>query len=145
MNVAFFSRKVLSAVVALMALSWIAPGVFGQDEPNPIAAQVKASLKDPAKPFTMVVLLQVKDGMQNKFETAFAKAVKETRKEKGYLSYDLNRDAKDGSRYMVYERWKSLADLESHLKAPYITALLGELKEMLAGPPEVKVLLPAGE
>lgn len=31
------------------------------------------------------------------------------------------------------------------MKTPHITALLGELKELLAGAPEVRVLLPAGE
>ena len=57
--------------------------------------------------------LQVKDGLQAKFETAFAKAIKGTRKEKGSLRYDLNRDAKAPTRYLVYERWKSLKDLEA--------------------------------
>ena len=49
-------------------------------EQHPIAAQVKAELKDPAKPFTMLIRLQVKEGSQERFEAAFAKAVKSTRK-----------------------------------------------------------------
>ncbi len=135
------------------ALSWTAAGVmlalalapaFGQKE-DPIVAQVKAALKDPAKPFTMVIVLHLKDGMQDKFDAAFAKAKKETRKEKGNITYDLNRDIKDPTRYVVYERWKTLADLEDHIKAAHTVALLAELKDMLAGAPEVKVLLPAGE
>jgi len=134
----------VSFIAGALVLPFVAAPTLGQ-EPNPIAAQVKAELKDPAKPFTMLVRVQVKEGMQDKFEAAFAKAVKETRKEKGCLEYDLNRDTKDSTRYLVYERWKSLADLEAHLKTPHITALLGELKDLLAGPPEVRVMLPAAE
>jgi len=138
-------RKWLPGTVALVALALSGSSVGAEEELHPIAAQVKASLKDPAKPFAMAVILQVKDGMQEKFETAFAKALKATRKEKGNLTYDLNQDAKDSTRYVVYERWKNLAALDEHLKAPYLTTLLADLKEILAGSPDVKVMLPVGE
>ena len=135
--------RLLAGAVALLALPALA--LSAADEPHPLVAKIKADLKDPAKPFTLVVQLQVKEGMHAKLETAFVKAAKETRKEKGCITYDLNRDAKDPTRFMVYERWKSLADLEAHLKAPHITALFDELKDVLAAPPEGKVLLPAAE
>ena len=135
--------RLLAAGVALLTLPLLPASAA--DEPHPLVAQVKAQLKDPSKPFTLVVSLQAKDGMQGKVESAFVKAVKETRKEKGCLTYDLNRDAKDPTRFMVYERWKSLADLEAHLKAAHITSLLGELKDVLASPPDGKVLLPVAE
>lgn len=142
MRTVSFARQLLTGVLLLPLL--VATGL-GQSEQHPIAAQVKAALKDPAKPFTMLVSLQVKQGQEERFETAFAKARQATRKEKGCLAYDLNRDAKEPTRYLVYERWKGLADLEAHLRTPHITTLLGELKELLAGDPELKVLLPAGE
>jgi quinol monooxygenase YgiN len=135
--------RILTGVIALLALPLLA--LAADKEPNPLVAKVKAELKDPTKPFTLTVQLQAKEGMQAKLEAAFAKAVKETRKEKGCLSYDLNRDAKEPTRYLVYERWKSLADLEAHLNSPHITALLGELKELLVAPPEGKVSVPAAE
>src|SRR5205823_11280677 len=101
------------AVLALVP--FLAPAARGQSELHPIASQVKAELKDPAKPFLLVVRLQVKEGMGQKFEAAFAKAQKETRKEKGCSAYDLSRDTKEPTRYRVYERWRSLADLDTHL------------------------------
>jgi quinol monooxygenase YgiN len=134
----------LAGTAALLAMPALT-GSAADKEPNPLVAKVKAELKDPTKPFTLTVQLQVKEGMQAKLEAGFSKAAKETRKEKGCLAYELNRDAKDSTRYLVYERWKSLADLEAHLKTPYITSLLDELKDLLTGPPEGKVLLPAGE
>jgi quinol monooxygenase YgiN len=136
------SRSWIAVLALALFLSTSAPA---QEQPNPIVAQIKAELKDPSQPFTVLVHLQVKEGEQKKLEAAFAKAIPITRKEKGVLAYDLNRDTKDATRYVVYERWKSLADLEAHLRAPHITALLGQVKDMLAGAPEAKVLLPAGE
>lgn len=143
MLTATFPTKQWIGVLTLTLL--LSPSAFGEDKPHPIAVQIKAELKDPAKPFTLLIRVQIKEGTQEKFETAFVGAIKGTRKEKGALAYELNRDTKDPTRYVVYERWKSLADLEVHLKTPHITTLFAELKDILAGDPEVKVLLPAGE
>jgi quinol monooxygenase YgiN len=102
-------------------------------------------LKDPSKPYTWIVRLKVKDGMQAKLEAAFAKAAKEAHKEGGCLAYDVNRDVKDPMRYLIYERWKSVADMEAHLKSPYITTLENELSELLAASPQRELLVPVGE
>lgn len=116
-----------------------------QEKEHPIAAQVKASLKDPAKPFTMLVSFRVKEGAGPKAEAAFAKAVPPTRKEKGNRAYELNRSAKAPAEYVLYERWQDLAALQAHLRAPHVTALLAELGDLLDGPPEVRVFVPAGD
>lgn len=133
----------LAAVLFGFAL--LAAPVEGQEKSHPIAEQVKAGLKDPTKPFTMIVHLKTKDGAGPKFETAFSKALKPTRAEKGCHAYELNRDTKTPTSYVLYERWQNLAALEAHLKTPHITALLAELGDLLDGPPELRVLLPAGE
>ena len=99
-------------------------------------------MKDPFKPLTWIVSLHVKDGTQAKLEAAFVKAAKETHKQRGCLAYDLNRDVKEPTRYLIYERWKSLADIEAHLKSPHITTLEDELKELLTAPPERELLVP---
>ena len=122
-----------------------APLLATAQERHPIAAQVAAAVKDPARPFTLVISAKVKDGTADKFEAAFAKAQKETRKEKGCLTYDLNRDPRAAGRYLVYERWKDLAALEAHLTSDHIKALFGEIGPVFDGEPEVKILVPAGE
>jgi quinol monooxygenase YgiN len=127
----------LSAVFAFPAAA--------QDKENPIAKEVAANLKNPSKPFTMVVRVKIKDGAAGKFEAAFAKALAATRKEKGFKAYDLNRSVKTPTEYFVYERWQNLAALQAHLKTPHITALLAEIGDLLEAPPEVKVFMPAGE
>jgi len=119
--------------------------VAGEDKEHPVITVVKSRLKKPDKPFTLIVRVQVKEGAAKQFEAAFAKAITATRKEKGNLAYDLSRDTQEPSRYLVYERWKNLAALEAHLKAPHLKALLSELPKLTVGAPESQVLLPAGE
>lgn len=136
------SLRLVIAVLILSAL--VVPRASAQEQPNPIAVQVKASLKDSSKPFTMIVRLQAKEGAAAKFEAAFSKAIKPTRAEKGCLAYELNRDTKTPTTYLLYERWQDLASLEAHLKTAHITTLLKELGDLLASAPEVQVLIPIG-
>lgn len=96
-------------------------------------------------PFTLVSRFQIKDGAQLECEAAFAEATAATRKEPGAVAYDLSRDAKDATRYVVYERWKSLSDLAVHLRTPYITSLIATLQGILVGPADFQVLIPATE
>ena len=91
------------------------------------------------------VLVDTEFGDKAKTDQAFAKAARETRKEKGCGAYDLSQDTKEPTRYLVYERWKSLADLDTHLKSSYITTLLGELGELLNGGPDLSVMVPVGD
>lgn len=113
------------------------------DEVSAIIAEFGAQLKDPAKPFTLLVRFQVREGAQEEIEAAFARARTPTSKEEGVMTYHLNREAKDASRFVVYERWRSLADLEAHLRTPYITTLRNEFNSMIAGVPDFHMLIPA--
>src|SRR5215204_1831208 len=109
-------------LVALLFLVLPAP-VAAQENDDPIIAFVKTKVKDKDKPFTLLVTVKVKEGMGAKFEEAFTKAIQGTRKEKGCITYDLNHSLEDATKYQVYERWKSVADLEAHLKTAHIKAL----------------------
>ncbi|MBM3994761.1 MAG: antibiotic biosynthesis monooxygenase [Planctomycetes bacterium] len=129
----------------LAILTSIVPTAAGQDKVNPIEAEVKANLKDLKKPFTMLVIVKIKEGAAEKFESAFVKARVATRKEKGNKAYSLNRSTKAPNEYFVYERWDNFAALQKHLKAPHITALLADIGDLLDGPPQVKVFLPIRE
>jgi quinol monooxygenase YgiN len=131
------------AFLLVVPLALVSP-TRGEEKENPIEAEVKASLKGPARPFTMLLRVKVKDGAGKKFEAAFAKAAAGTRKEKGNKAYELNRSAKSPNEYIVYERWQNVAALQAHLKAPHITTLLAEIGDLLDGPPEVKVFVPVG-
>jgi quinol monooxygenase YgiN len=131
--------------IGLLAVLGNTNQAAGEDKENPVITFVKSRLKNPDKPFTLIVRVQVKEGAGKQFEAAFAKAIPASRKEKGNLAYDLNRDTQDPSRYLVYERWKDLAALEAHLQTPHLKALLAELPKVTVGALESQVLLAAGE
>ena len=112
---------------------------------NPILALAKEKIADAKKPFTMVVVLTVKDGQSKQLEELFKPAIVETRKEKGCIAYHLNRDLADATKYYVYERWHSIAALEAHLQTPHIKTLLAKAGDVLVGEPELKFYGVAGE
>ena len=132
------TTPVLAAALAL------AVPALAQEKEHPIATQVKASLKDPAKPFTLVISFRIKADSAAKFEAAFTKAAGPTRKEKGNRAYELSRAGKGSAEYVLYERWQDLAALQAHLQTPYITTLLAEMGDMLDGPPDLRVFVPVG-
>jgi quinol monooxygenase YgiN len=132
--------------VCALVLSVLVPSAFGAEEkPHPIAAQVKAAVKDPAKPFVMLVFFKVKEGSEKDFEAAFAPAIEATLKEKGCRAYHMSRDPKSPTAYLLYEHWDSLPALAAHLKTPHIAAVGGKLGELTAGPTEVRVMEPIGK
>ena len=128
-----------------LGLALLAGLAAADDKDDPIVAFAKAKLKNADKPFTLMVMVKVKEGAGAKFETAFAKAAKETLKEKGCLRYELNRDSDDAAKYLVYERWKSLADLKTHLATDHIKALRADLPDLVTGAPELRIMLPTDE
>ncbi|MGE3807493.1 MAG: putative quinol monooxygenase [Gemmataceae bacterium] len=132
------------ACVGLAALLLVS-SASGQDKEDPIIATVKKALKDKSKPFTMLVLIKVKEGEAAKFEEAFVAAIKATRKEKGNLVYNLNRSLDNPNEFVVFERWKDFAALESHINSKHIQMLLKTVIPLLDAPPEIDVLVPAGE
>src|SRR5689334_6460576 len=93
-----------------------------QDDASAIAAAFGRQLKNPAMPFALMVRFQVRDGTQDEVEAAFARASTKTRSESGVIAFDLNREAGDPTRFVVYERWRTLADLEAHLRTPHVAA-----------------------
>lgn len=125
--------------MAAAILAWAGPAL-AQD--NPILAKVKESVKDPAKPFVMLVSIEAKDAA--KFEAAMAKAIGPTRREKGCLAYDLHVDPTNRAKYLLFERWANVASLEAHMQTDHIRTLLSEIGDLLAGPPDLRVLVPVG-
>ena len=108
---------------------------------HPLLRAAKEDLRDSTKPFTLVVRFKIKDGQGPKFEAAVANAVKETRKEKGNLAYELSRSAK-GSNYIIYERWENLAALGAHLKTAYFKNAWAEVDPLLESEIEVALFVP---
>jgi quinol monooxygenase YgiN len=80
--------------------------------------------------------------LERKVEASFDRARLLTLNEPGCRAYELHRDPRDPSLFVVYEQWRSLADLEAHFRKDYVSAVRGELNALIIGAPEFQVLLP---
>jgi quinol monooxygenase YgiN len=106
---------------------------------HPVVALVKSKVKDPAEPFALVVTIKAKEGKGKDVEAAFAPAIAATKKEAGCLAYELNRDPDDPTAYVMYEKFKSVAALEDHLKQDHTQKLLKALEALTDGEIKAKV------
>ena len=113
----------------------------GQSMEDVVLSVAKKNFSDSAKPFTLVIQFKVKEGQGPKFEAAMAKAVKETRKDKGNLAYELGKTPK-GPNYVIYERWDNLAALEAHLKTAHYKDAAAAVKPLLDAQISVELLVP---
>src|SRR6187455_1509270 len=94
--------RALLLAVPLAALMVASPAKAA-DEEHPVVKLIKSKVKDPTKPFAILVTFKVKPGNEQKFEEAFAPALAATRKEPGCIAYFLNRDTEATSNYVMYE------------------------------------------
>jgi quinol monooxygenase YgiN len=122
----------LLVTIALVAFA-AAPAV-AQDKENPLIAKLKG-YKDLKGPFTLVVSLSIKKGEEKTFLDAYDTCAAATRKEKGCIAYDLQQDLDDPTKFILYERWKSVAALEEHLGFDHTKKLLGTFGKVVAAPP----------
>jgi quinol monooxygenase YgiN len=129
------SRFFAFAVVAVFAL---APLGRAEDD-HPVVKDVKAKLKDPAKPFTMLVMLKIKAGKEDEFIKAFGECQKGTLKEKGTLRYEINRSTEDPRSFVLYEKWKNIDGLAAHIKEAHTEKLLKMFPDLIDGEPSIKV------
>ena len=130
-------RLSLLALPALL-LALAAADARGQDE-HPVVKLIKSKVKDPAKPFALIVEFKVKAGKEAEFEAAAKPAVAATKKEPGCISYELNRDPDQPGVYVMYEKFKSVAAIDEHIKAKYTQALLTTAAAVTDGDPKIKV------
>ena len=114
------------------------------DDVSAIVEKFRSELVDPTRPFTLLARFGVHDGAHAQVETLFAEARTPTLREAGCLAFEISRQASDSRRFVVYEKWRTLADLDAHLRTPYVTRLRTAFNELIDELPEFTVLLPTG-
>ena len=114
---------------------------------HPIVTEIRGKLADASRPFIIMAGIEACPGRGDDVAAAIAGAqtVRLSRLEPGCLAYDLCRDADAPDRFVMYERWRSLAALAEHLASPHFAALGTALAGLLAAAPTIRVLTPAGE
>ena len=69
---------------------------------------------------SVIARAKARPGMEEKLQQAIEEAVGPTRSEEGCINYDLHRSSEDPSEFLLYENWRSKADLDAHLELPHI-------------------------
>lgn len=127
----------------LVALLLTAPLLA--EAPHPITEMVATQLEDTNSSFALVVHFTAAEGNEDRIIKAFRKSVRMTRKEPGNMCYVLSQNSKDPAKFLMYEQWKNLTALDSHLKQPYLRELLPKIEAMIAEPPQIDVNIPRAE
>lgn len=109
---------------------------------HPIAQTAADTLAEPGSPFVMLVTFKVDASKADAFEAAMAEPLQATVKEPGNLAYALSRSVDDPETYLLYEHWKSVEALDSHLAEPYLVKLGESLDALLAEPPRLDFYVP---
>jgi quinol monooxygenase YgiN len=130
--------RLLSAIPTLAMLIGLSEG-RAQDEPA-VVTLIKSKVKDPKAPFALFVEFRVKPGMEKEFEAAFKPCLAATRKEAGSVAYYLNRDTEHPEVYTMYEQFKNVDAIASHMKEKHTQTLLKTVGPMTEGNPTIKVL-----
>jgi len=89
----------------------------------------------------VVATMKVAPGKEADFEAAFGKLAAQVQaNEPGCLQYDLFRSKKDGSTFVVMERYADKAAFEAHGRSSYFLEAGPILGPLLAGAPAIEVL-----
>jgi quinol monooxygenase YgiN len=79
---------------------------------------------------TLVASLRATPGQSEELGRRLNALVEPTRAEAGCINYDLHRSNEDRAVWMLYENWRSAADLNAHFETPYLKeARLAEVVE----------------
>ena len=112
------------------------------DDVSAIVGAFEAQLGSRTMPFALIARFRVTEESQARIAQALEKAVPPTRREPGVLAYQPHRDPAVTAGFVVYECWKSLDDLDAHLRTPYIVELRQEIEAAMTGAPEFNLLWP---
>jgi quinol monooxygenase YgiN len=63
-----------------------------------------------------------------------------TRKEAGYISYELTQNTADPTDFTFIEEWASQEALDAHMKTAHIADALGKAAPLFASPPDIRLL-----
>jgi quinol monooxygenase YgiN len=124
----------------VLALAGLIPAAaVAQD--HPAVALVKSKVKDPARPFALIVTIKAKAGKERDLEAVFAPCIAATKKEAGCLAYELNRDPDSPTTYVMFEKFRNVAALETHLKLAHTAKLFKDIAPLTDGDIQAKVYL----
>src|SRR5689334_22911620 len=86
---------------------------------------------------TVIAYIFAKRGDEQRVGTALLGLVDETRKEKGCINYDLHESEENPALFLMYENWRSAADLEEHARSAHLREFGKHMGPFLERPTEI--------
>lgn len=81
---------------------------------------------------TLIARLTAKPGQGDALGEGLKALIAPTLREEGAIHYRLHRDNDDPDVWILYETWRSRADLDAHFEQPYTKAMLARFPDLLA-------------
>ncbi len=88
----------------------------------------------------VVATFKAKPDQVQAVRAALGKMVDPTRAESGNIGYDLHQGVEDATTFILYEHWRSQADLKNHMQQAYFKQIDEELSDIMQQPYDVVVL-----
>jgi quinol monooxygenase YgiN len=86
---------------------------------------------------TVVARVRAKTGQESRLRQELQRLVAPTRTEAGCLRYDLHESTTEPGWFLLYETWRSEADLQAHFQTSYLKAFFQIVPELADGPSEI--------
>lgn len=137
-------QRISPFLIAALILSQV-PFGLGQEKKEKELAEilidrVKAVPGQADKPFTLVVRLKAKADKTGEMLAAAKKSMPPSQAEKGCLLYEYQQDLEEPTVFILLEKWKDLAALDSHFKSAHFKELAGQLGGLVAEPPQIRLM-----
>jgi quinol monooxygenase YgiN len=84
----------------------------------------------------LIVLFEVKEGMDERFKEQFLNSVRHSRPELGCEAFHIHAVRGDDSKFVLYERWRNQEAFNFHLAQPYTQELFDSFGSTLVKPVE---------
>ena len=88
---------------------------------------------------TIVAKSIIKQGKQEDFKVLAEKLIRESRKEKGCISYDLYEDINRSNTLTFIEEWRNEEAIRLHNESAHFTGIIPILSELREGKPEINL------
>lgn len=89
---------------------------------------------------TIIAHIKAKPAMEQRMQQDLLGLLAPTRSEPGCITFDLLRDIKDPTVFILYENWESQAAIDAHFEKPYVKQVLQAYEVTLAEPIAVNFL-----
>jgi quinol monooxygenase YgiN len=86
---------------------------------------------------TVFAEMYAKPGKEKELRTAVLGLIDPTKKEKGYVQYELHVDNENPAHFFFFERWTSKGHLDAHLANTHLKAFDAKAKDLLAQPTRI--------